>query len=59
MCEKDDTNGSNLIPTTKPVEILVKIAKPDPESEDDGDDVPLINLAAKKKFVWKASIEEM
>ena len=51
MCEKDDTNGSNLIPTTKPVEIVVKIAKPDPESEDDGDDVPLINLAAKKKFV--------
>ena len=51
--EKVDSNGSNFVPTTKPIEEVVKIAKPDSESEDDGDDVPLSNLVAKKEVVWK------
>ena len=51
--EKDDSNGSNFIPTTRPIKAVVKIAKPDSESEDDGDDVPLSNLVAKKDVVWK------
>ena len=46
--EKDDSNGRNFIPTTKPFETVVKIAKPDCESENDGDDIPLIYLVAKK-----------
>ena len=49
--EKDGSNGSNFIPTTKPIEAVVKIAKPDCESEDDGDDVPL--SIVKKDAVWK------
>ena len=54
MREKDDSNGSNFIPTTKPLEAIVKIVKPGSESEDDGDDVPLSNMVAKKKnVVWK------
>ena len=40
MREKDDNNGSNFIPTTKPIAAVAKIAKPDFESENDGDDVP-------------------
>ena len=45
---------------------MVKIVKLGSESEDDGDDVPLNNMVAKKKCClemeltfWKASIEEM
>ena len=37
--EQDDSNGSNFVPTTKPIEAVVKIVKPDFEFEDDGDDV--------------------
>ena len=48
VCEKDDSNGINFILTIKPIETVVKIAKPNSESEDDGDDVPLIILVAKK-----------
>ena len=51
--EKDDSNDSNFIPTTKPLEAVVKIVKPDSESEDDGDDLPLSNMVAKKNVVWK------
>ena len=46
--KKDDSNGRNFIPTTKPFETVVKIVKPDCESENDGDDIPLIYLVAKK-----------
>ena len=42
--EKDDSNGSNLILGIKPIDPVVKIAKPDSESENDGNDVPLSNL---------------
>ena len=49
--EKDDSNDNNLILATKPIEAAVKIEKPDSESEDDGDDVPLRNLAGKKDVV--------
>ena len=57
--EKDDSNGSNFIPKTKPIGTVVKVAKPDSHSEndddddDDDDDVPLNYLVAKKDFVWK------
>ena len=53
--EKDDSNGSNFIPTTKPLEAMVKIVKPGSESEDDGDDVSLSNMVAKKNGIgiWK------
>ena len=51
--EKDDSSGSNFILTTKPIDSVVKIAKPDSESEDDGDDVPLSNLLPKKNVIWK------
>ena len=47
----DDSNSSDFIPTTKPIEAVVKIAKPDSESEDDSDDVPLSNLVANKDGV--------
>ena len=46
--EKEDGNGRNFIPTTKSIEAVVKIVKPDSESEDDGDDIPLSNLVVKK-----------
>ena len=32
VCEKDDSNGSNFILTIKPIETVVKIAKPNSES---------------------------
>ena len=32
---------------------MVKIVKPDSQSEDDGDYFPASNLVAKKYFVWK------
>ena len=51
--EKDDSNGSNFILTIKPIETVVKIAKPDSESENDCDDFLLNYLVAKKDFVWK------
>ena len=51
--EKDDSNGSNFIPTGKSIEAVVKITKPYSESEDDGDNVPSSNLIAKKDVVWK------
>ena len=51
--EKDDSSGSNFILTTKPIDPVVKIAKPDSESEYDGDDVPLSNLLPKKNVIWK------
>ena len=51
--EKDDSSGSNFILTTKPIDPVVKIAKPDSEFEDDGDDVPLSNLLPKKNVIWK------
>ena len=46
--EKDDFNSSNGIPTTKPIEAVVRIAKPSAASVDGDDDV----LAAKKDN-WK------
>ena len=45
--EKDDSNVSYFILTAKPV----RIAKPDSESIDDSDDVPLGNLEAKKMLL--------
>ena len=51
--EEDNSNGSNIIPKRKPIETVVKIAKPDSEPENDGDDVPVSYLVAKKGFVWK------
>ena len=42
-----------IIPTTKPIEAVVLIEKPDSEPEDDGADVPLNNLVSKKYVVWK------
>ena len=48
--KKDDSNGTNFIPTTKPIETVVKIAKPDSESQNDGNDVPLSYLLAKERF---------
>ena len=48
--KEDDSNGRNFIPTTKPIETVVKIAKPDSESENDGNNVPLSYLVAKKRF---------
>ena len=50
--EKDYSNGSNFILTTKPLEAVVKFVKPDSESEDDGNDVPLSNMVAKKKMLF-------
>ena len=47
MHEKDNSNISNFILTTKPTEALVQIAKPDYESVDDGD-LPLSNLGEKR-----------
>ena len=41
--QKDDSNGSNFIPTTKPIESVAKIPKPNSESQHDGDDIPLIS----------------
>ena len=46
--EKDDSNVSNFIQTTKLIEVLLQIAKPDSESVDYGDDVPLSNLVEKR-----------
>ena len=54
--KKDDSNGRNFIPTTKPIETVVKIAKPDSESENDGDDVPLRYVVAKKKILFRNGI---
>ena len=51
--EEDNSNGSNIIPKRKPIETAVKIAKQDSEPENDGDDVPLSYLVARKDFVWK------
>ena len=48
--EKDDSNVSNLIQSRKPIEGLVRTAKPDSESVDDVDDVPSRKLVAKKCF---------
>ena len=42
--EKDDFNGSNHIPTIKPIEAVVRFAQPGAASVDGGDDV----LAVKK-----------
>ena len=46
--EKDDSNVSNFIQTTKPIEALLQITKPDSESVDYADDGPLSNLAEKR-----------
>ena len=53
MNDSDICNGSNFIPTAKSSEAVVKIAKLDSESEDDGGDVPLRNLLPKRDVVWK------
>lgn len=47
MREKENSNISNFILTTKPTEALVQIAKPDYEAVDDGN-VTLSNLVEKK-----------
>ena len=53
MQKKDDSNDSNFIQTAKPIETVVNIAKPDSQSENDGDDVPVSNLEAKKYLILK------
>ena len=53
--EKDDFNGSNHIPTAKPIEAVVQIAKPSAASVDGDDDV----LAAKKEnWTWRGRFRE-
>ena len=53
--EKDDFNGSNHIPTAKPIEAVVQIAKPSAASVDGDDDV----LAAKKdNWKWRRWFRE-
>ena len=47
--KKDDSNGRNFIPTAKPIETVVKIARPDSEPDNYGGNVPLSYLVAKKK----------
>ena len=52
--EKDDFHGSNHIPTTKPIEAVLRIAEPSAASVD-GDDV----LAAKKdNWKWRRRFRE-
>ena len=53
--EKDDFNGSNHIPTTRPIEAVVRIAEPSAASVDGDDDV----LAAKKEnWTWRGRFRE-
>ena len=53
--EKDDFNGGNHIPTTKPIEAVIRIAKPSAASVDGDDDV----LAAKKdNWKWRRRFRE-
>ena len=44
--EEDVSNVSNFIQTKKPIEAVVKIAKPDPKPVDN-DDAPLSNRGSK------------
>ena len=53
--EKDDFNGSNDISATKPIEAVVRIAKPSASLVDGNDDV----LAAKKdNWKWRRRFRE-
>ena len=47
MPKERDSIVGNFILTIKPIEAVVRTAKSDSESADNGNDVPLINLAHK------------
>lgn len=53
--EKFGSNVSNFIPTVKTIEAAVRVAKPDFESVDDGEAVPLSNLVIKTDVAWKCN----
>ena len=52
MPKERDSIVSNFILTIKPIEAVVRTAKSDSESADNGNDVPLINLAHKIVLFW-------
>ena len=52
MPKERDSIVSNFILTIKPIEAVVRTAKSDSESADNGNDVPLINLAHKNVLFW-------
>ena len=52
--EKDDSNVGNFVLTTRPIEAVVQVAKPDSESGNDGDNVPLSNLVANKATILRS-----
>lgn len=53
--EKFGSNVSNFISTIETIEAVVRVAKPDFESVDDGEAVPLSNLVIKTDVVWKCN----
>ena len=52
MPKERDSIVSNFILTIKPIEAVIRTAKSDSESADNGNDVPLINLAHKNVLFW-------
>ena len=52
MPKERDSIVGNFILTIKPIEAVVRTAKSDSESADNGNDVPLINLAHKNVLFW-------
>ena len=52
MPKERDSIVSNFILTITPIEAVVRTAKSDSESADNGNDVPLINLAHKNVLFW-------
>ena len=52
MPKERDSIVSNFILTIKPIEAVVRTVKSDSESADNGNDVPLINLAHKNVLFW-------
>ena len=52
MPKERDSIVGNFILTIKPIEAVVRTAKSDSESADNGNDVPLINLAHKIVLFW-------
>ena len=50
-CESRTASDTNIIQTTTPIEAVVRAVEPEDESEDDA--LPLSNLVAEKKFIWK------
>ena len=53
MHKEHDSIVSNFILTIKPIEAVVRIAKSDSESADNGTVVPLIDLSHKNVIAWK------